>query len=103
MGVDWKVCGICGETFPDCGEYYKCAKCEGYVCTSCYDDQLKYGTVKEDSDEAVDFGDDALVECDCCSSKFVHDADIVEYLLKVSKMTKDDVISAVKKEKGIVD
>jgi len=104
MGVDFYACGICGDTFPDCGEYGTCAKCEENICSSCHDEQLgKYGSVDEDSDEAMDFGDDALCECDLCSDKVVHDSDILNYLLKYTSLTKDDVILAVKKEKGIVD
>lgn len=66
MGVDWYSCVICGETFPDCGTYYNCA-CGCKICSHCYGDQLeKYGTVDENSEDADNFGDEALKKCDDC-------------------------------------
>ena len=102
MGVDFYACSICGDTFPDCGHYGTCANCEERICSFCNDKQEeKYGTVEEDSDDAVYFGDSALLECDLCSSKVVHDKDITNYLLKICNMTMDEVISKIKIEKGI--
>ena len=104
MGIDFYTCELCGDTFPDCGEYGTCAKCENDICINCYNEQnIKYGTVDKDSKEAKYFGDKALKECNSCSEKIVHDSDIFEYLLKITKMTKDEIVKAVKKEKGITD
>lgn len=70
MGVDWYPCGICKETFCDAGQYYNCAKCEGYICEDCYSKQLKkYKKVKTGSEEADNWGDDSTRECDVCSVK----------------------------------
>jgi hypothetical protein len=35
MGVDFYVCSECSSTFPDCGEYYHCARCDELLCQSC--------------------------------------------------------------------
>jgi|TARA_Y100000310_G_scaffold127848_3_gene126993 hypothetical protein len=101
MGVDWLTCGICSENFPDCEEYYNCAKCENKVCKNCYDDQLStYSKVEEDSDGANYFGEDALSECGSCTKSIIRDRDIVEYLLNKIGMTEEKVIEEMKLNKS---
>lgn len=33
MGVDWISCNMCGENFPDCGDYVICEKCGTNWCS----------------------------------------------------------------------
>ena len=33
MGVDWYSCSNCGQSFPDCGYYFTCSKCEHLFCS----------------------------------------------------------------------
>lgn len=100
MGVDWLTCGICEDTFPDCGECYNCAGCEDDICTRCHDLQTdKYETVDEDSEEAEDWGESALKECDSCTKSIIRDDDIVSFLLHKYNLDKDSVVDEIKKLK----
>ncbi len=67
MGVRSLDCIICEKKFFDNEEFCYCSKCGMVVCGDCYGDQLeKNGRVDESSQEADDFGEDALVKCDSC-------------------------------------
>ncbi len=102
MGVDFYACGICGDTFPDCGEYGTCAGCEEMLCTTCHEEQVKkYGTPEEGSDAEAYFGEEAANECDLCSSKVIRDADILDYLLERTGLSKEEVVQIVKDHRGI--
>lgn len=44
MGVDFLICTLCSDTFPDCGDFMRCEECESYLCPDCmqgyeYDDE----------------------------------------------------------------
>ena len=63
MGVDFLVCGICGETFPDCGIYYHCGGCEDCICEICYDSQKeKYG-ISSSPEVISDWAEQASSSC----------------------------------------
>lgn len=61
MGVDWYVCSLCGETFPDCGVFYTCTKGH-YICDHCsckigeYDEDETDGEVPESACPACKLG-----------------------------------------------
>ena len=97
MGVDFFNCAICNEIFNDCGYYGTCSNCEEMMCGTCVDSQgKKYGVVEEDSEAALDWGDDAPVKCDRCSGEIITDAAIVEYLCALIDNTKEQVIARMK-------
>jgi len=88
MGVDYLVCDHCGDTFPDCGEWYIC-KC-GRDFDSCGKEFLeKYGEDPE--------GNYSLAGCDYCLGELVDDETLLEYLLKKYKLTKEKAIKSYKK------
>lgn len=102
MGVDWYPCAICGETFPDCGHYGHCSECESKLCGRCLNEQVsKYGNPEEGSKKESWFGSYSADKCDLCSGLIIYDKDILDYLLNINSLTKDEVIDIIKNERGI--
>lgn len=100
MGVDYFNCPICNSIFNDCGPFGWCSQCERRLCGDCHAKQIeRYGQVQENSYAANDYGDDAVLQCDCCSGKIISDSDIIDYLLEDSGTSKEDVIDAIKKQR----
>lgn len=55
MGVTFSACEVCGDTFPDCGDFERCVVCEKrFCCEACMG-----GT--KNTDPAI---------CDCGESKY---------------------------------
>lgn len=70
MGVDFHPCSVCQEISPDTGYMWNCAKCGEYVFECCYEEQEeKYGTVEDGSEDADYYGEEALKQCDGCSEE----------------------------------
>jgi len=40
MGVDWKVCQLCEETYPDCGPTQFCEGCKTTFCGYCKEAEI---------------------------------------------------------------
>lgn len=40
MGVDWEVCQLCGETYPDCGPTQYCEGCGTRFCGYCKEAEI---------------------------------------------------------------
>jgi hypothetical protein len=82
MGVDYRVCPMCGEAFADCGHNGFCI-CDSWLCGSCYDDMVeKHGEIGEEHEKASWFGESAVPKCDLCDGSIVHDEDLLEFALK---------------------
>jgi len=68
MSIEFFECSICGEGMNDCMPCVTCAQCEEVMCEECEEEQKKkYGLCSKESD-IENFGEDALAECDKCSS-----------------------------------
>ncbi|WP_077297366.1 hypothetical protein [Virgibacillus pantothenticus] len=68
MGIDYLVCEVCGEGFPDVMEYGFCGNCEATLCEDCFADmQVKYGEIGEDHEQACNVGEFAPNKCDECT------------------------------------
>lgn len=68
MGIDYLVCGQCGEAFPDVIDYGICGGCEQVFCEGCIDEvREKYGVLGEDHEDAGIFGEDAPLKCIECT------------------------------------
>lgn len=101
MGVDWYACRICGETFPDCGDYGYCSECETILCSRCLDKQVeKYGHPPRGSKKEDWFGSYSADKCDLCSGKIIYDKDIVEYFLKEYNLTRDEIVNIIQQERS---
>lgn len=94
LGVDYYSCKNCEETFPDCGHYGHCSKCETMFCGNCYDKFVKtYGEIDKSHARYSWYGV-SLPECDHCNGKKVNDSDLLKFALGKLKVTK----TALKKE-----
>lgn len=66
MGVDFLICTLCNETFPDCGDYMMCADCCSRLCSDCMEDY-------EQDDDGI------ILDCPVCTGVydenrvFIHD------------------------------
>lgn len=68
MSIDYLVCEVCGEGFPDVMEYGYCGNCEATLCEYCFADmQVKYGEIGEDHEQACNVGEFAPNKCDECT------------------------------------
>ena len=110
MGIDYYVCSVCGDTFPDCGEYYTCSCGRHYCCQSCADEDgainpcdncefEKYSDVCKkngDCDGELDYD---FASCKICRHEEYEDDSILKYLLEKLKLTKEIVINEMKSKK----
>ncbi|MFS0562559.1 hypothetical protein AB1K91_17675 [Terribacillus sp. 179-K 1B1 HS] len=68
MGIDYLVCEVCGDAFPDVGYYGYCGGCESALCGGCVEDMgEKYGRVDPESEFAEDYGEESPCKCDECT------------------------------------
>lgn len=67
MGIDYLVCTVCGEGFPDVMDHGFCGSCEETLCEYCFADMReKYGEIGEDHEQACNIGELAPNKCDEC-------------------------------------
>lgn len=72
MGIDYEVCKVCREAFPDVVDYGWCGTCEDSICERCNKKMIeKYGQVNEDSKFAQNYGEYNPVTCDRCENPSV--------------------------------
>lgn len=76
MGIEFFPCAICGETFPDCGDYYSCDDCGNVFCS--------HECAKLIFDE-----DDGYSRCCICLKSQVSDYVLLQYLLKINNLTRE--------------
>lgn len=83
MGVDYYVCGECGEGFPDTrGEWCICEECGKVWCDECLEEAIANGTLLEIENE------EGYYKCAVCPEETVTiTKKEYEELLKL-KMTK---------------
>ena len=91
MGIDYYVCDVCGETFPDCGEYYTC-ECGRLYCS----EECATSDEVEDYPDDVD-GDYNFESCKYCRGEAFTDIDILNYMLKKHKTNREKIIKEMKK------
>ena len=100
MSVDWYPCHICGETFPDCGDYGYCGNCESMLCSPCRDAMVdKYGECTEERTIAG-YGEGCSAECDKCTKSIAHDSDILAWALKKLNLTREEAAKQLMKEQA---
>lgn len=84
MSVDFYACDVCGETFPDCGDYVRC-DCGGKFCgDGCA--HMDY-SVYEEIDKLT--GADGDGTCVLCRGEEVTDYDLINFLLKHCNLTRE--------------
>jgi len=72
MGIDYMVCVVCEEGFPDVAGYGNCGTCEEVICDYCKEDMIKkYGYVEQNSAFARNYGGDNPAKCDSCENPTV--------------------------------
>lgn len=74
MGVDFKTCTICDETFPDCGDYFNCDCGQPYCSIECAD-----GKYDENDTQT----------CRICRKEHVPDWKLLKFLLKEYSLTRE--------------
>ena len=78
MGVDYYSCHECGDTFPDCGNYYPCDCGFSYCCEECADKE----TTEPENDD-----DEGINTCKYCRNEAVTTDDILNFLCKKYQIT----------------
>lgn len=87
MGVDWYPCNACRETFPDCGEYWRCGNCGTMWCSE--DCSNKHGYKQVDNEE--------LDSCHFCRGEDASDRTLLEFALEILKVSRKDLIADLNK------
>jgi len=100
MGVDFYSCKECGETFPDCGEYFTCKGCYKHFCDGKCAGAKPLTAEFKDSCECGDFdaGECSCELCSYCLGEKVTDADLLKYALKSLKLTRDELAAKFHEE-----
>lgn len=98
MGVEFLICGDCGEPFTDCGTWYICQKCEGFLCRDCGEEAI----VSFGHAESEECGS-GPVKCQACSGDTVNDRDVIDYLLETYDIgkTKKEIIEVIRESRKI--
>lgn len=95
MGVDFYVCEVCGNTFPDCGDFVSC-ECGGRFCSNdCA--HMDYA-VYDDEGEGTE--DDGPGTCVLCRGEEATDGELISWLLERCKLTREAAIILMAKEEG---
>jgi len=86
MGVDWYSCRECGETFPDCGEFYSCEGCceIGWCSKECAD---KAGAQFGEED-----GYNLVVSCKFCREEDAPDSALLEFAISKLKISREVLV-----------
>lgn len=87
MGVDFYTCTYCDETYPDCGDYFACDCGINYCCYKCGDGKTKDN---ESIDNCVNFSYKDEKTCRICRNEYVTDYHLLDYLLKVCRLTREE-------------
>ncbi len=95
MGHSFLTCDICNEpTHSDHTEYCDCSI---VWCMACFQEYC----IDEDCEEQYDrYEDDALANCPVCLDEMVTDAQMLEYLLQKSGMTRDQICEEILTKKA---
>jgi hypothetical protein len=90
MGIDWKTCNCCGDTFPDCGDYIRC-KCDTKWCgKKCAESE---GYKDENAEKPYD---EDLVSCSWCRNELFTDNELLSYALTILNLTREQLISKLR-------
>jgi len=87
MSVDWYACERCGETFPDCGDYVRCACCMKWCSDECAE---KDGFVCPD---VVDEDSDEESSCKFCRGEDVDNDTLLKHCLKMLDISREDAVA----------
>jgi len=102
MSIDYYNCDLCGEIFPDVIEYGYCTNCEEILCKKCKYEQIeKYGLVEEGTEMADYYGENNPAKCDLCSGEVVRDIDIIQWFIKNTGITREDIVKFIKEDIGV--
>ena len=71
MSIDYEVCGVCGEAFPDCEDYAYCDKCGNTFHRDCIDDW--------DGEELTPD------KCPICSMEIIPPEDLLNFIFIIDK------------------
>ena len=75
MGIDYRVCPNCRETYPDCGPTKICGGCEEVFCGYCDADVT--GEIDEETGMRPEDG-----TCPVCRYDVVSDGDLLAWIIK---------------------
>jgi len=91
MGVDFYTCANegCRRTFPDCGPYFGCTTCYSHFC----DDECGD---KKVIDKSLKAWEDGNSTCNLCRGESVLDKDLLSFLLKKYKITREQAVEMYK-------
>lgn len=86
MGVDWYSCRECGDTFPDCGDYYVCEECGTLWCS---EKCAEKGGAKVDEDNG---SYSLVVSCKFCREEYAPDSELLAFALGKLKVSREVLV-----------
>jgi hypothetical protein len=97
MGVDFKVCKFCGETFPDCGDFVGCECGAKWCCDGCAEaDGFQY-----EEEGFTPSGEDWEQETSCnfCRGEDCEDWELLSFALERLGVTRNNLVKMFKESK----
>jgi hypothetical protein len=86
MGVDFLVCKLCGDTFPDCGDFVRC----DCYCKWCSDECAEKDGFRVDEDETEEYEEER--SCNYCRRESADDPTLLSFLLTELGLTREKVL-----------
>lgn len=97
MGVDFYTCAVCGDNFPDCGEFTRCGGCEEVFCgQECAQPKCSAKVCEYDNGHGEYDGCDGC-SCVLCRKEKVTDAVLLAFVLSYHRMTREEAVDMYRK------
>jgi len=98
MGIDFYACDNCGETFPDCGDYFRCDCGDKFCSTECGDSKVVEPASSDDEDD--DSYREEVTTCMHCRLESATSYDLLLFILAKFNMTYDQAMDLYKAQKA---
>lgn len=92
MGVKFRECPTCEQTYPDCGEFFECGNCNQCFCSDeCGGRKIEKAGKSRWDDE---------VSCIYCRGEEAPDHVLIDFLLKRCGLTRKEAVQAMVPKKS---
>lgn len=93
MGVDFKICKNCNDTFPDCGYYVYCEGCGNKWCS---DECAEADGYRVDVDNKEEYS----TSCNYCREEDFSDSELLRFALQLAETSRSELIEMYKQTKS---
>jgi hypothetical protein len=90
MGVDYKVCKFCEDTFPDCGKFVSCECGEKWCSDSCAEADGFRREPEGFTPEGASWVQDT--SCNFCRSEDANDSELFSFALELLSITRSELV-----------